>query len=349
VVRATGLHGFAGGLGFWIAFRMLLGVGESIYFPASVKIVSVLFAPADRGLPAGLFNAGAAGGLVIGAPLTALLIARFGWRGIFLLVGLAALLWLVPWLGVFPFRFPSAYARASETTAAPSPHRRRLVSCDRNLTGICLGFFCWDYYQYLPLTWLLDYLITVLHFRLFAAGIYTAMPLFIFMVGQPLGGWISDCFIRYGRNETAARKILLTIAFSCGVLLIPATIVRSATAALWLIFGAGFVGFAGGNVYVFAQSCAPENEVGIWTGFMNFAGNVGGILASLTTGFLIARTGSYSPGFAIGPVLIVAGILSYWLIVGDLTAPLARCANSWLESAANWGEIRLARERGLVG
>ncbi|MHB8484435.1 MAG: MFS transporter [Candidatus Acidiferrales bacterium] len=315
---AQGLTGLATGLGMLIFFRLLLGIGESIYFPGGVKIVSVLFAPADRGLPTGIFNCGIKAGLAVGAPLTALLIQRFGWRHMFLIIGLVALLWLVPWLAVFPSRFPKHYKHSSETDAAPPPGSRRFVTFDRNLVGICLGFFCWDYYFYLFLTWLPDYLMTVRHFRMLAAGLFAALPYLVFMVAEPLGGWIADRLIRYGWSETIARKSIVTVAFLCGIFLIFATHVQSPTHALWLIAGAGLAGFGAGNVVVFPQSCAPGDQVGIWTGFMNFAGNVGGVIAPVATGFLIARTGSYSPGFAIGPVLLIVGILCYWFIVGKL-------------------------------
>src|SRR6185437_8646186 len=174
---SQGLTGLATGLGMLIFFRMLLGIGESIYFPGGVKIVSVLFASKDRGLPTGLFNCGIKAGLAVGAPLTALLIQHFGWRRMFLLVGLTALLWLAPWLAIFPSRLPKRYTRASEMdTVARQRARRRFVSFDRNLLGICLGFFCWDYYFYLFLTWLPDYLMTGRHFHLLAAGLYAALP-----------------------------------------------------------------------------------------------------------------------------------------------------------------------------
>ena len=50
----------------------------------------------------------------------------------------------------------------------------------------------------------------------------------------------------------------------------------------------------------------------------NFAGNLGGVLAPLITGFLIGRTGSYAPGFVLAAVVLLAGIFCYWFIVGDL-------------------------------
>jgi nitrate/nitrite transporter NarK len=58
--------------------------------------------------------------------------------------------------------------------------------------------------------------------------------------------------------------------------------------------------------------------MGVWTGIENFVGNVGGILAPLVTGFLIYHTGSYFPGFALAAIVLVAGPLAYWFIVGEL-------------------------------
>jgi MFS transporter, ACS family, D-galactonate transporter len=74
---ACGLTGFAGSLAVLLALRMLLGVGESIYLAGATKIVAAFFAPAERGLPSGLFNSGSRAGLAIGAPLVALLILRY--------------------------------------------------------------------------------------------------------------------------------------------------------------------------------------------------------------------------------------------------------------------------------
>jgi len=66
------------------------------------------------------------------------------------------------------------------------------------------------------------------------------------------------------------------------------------------------------------QSCAPSDAVGIWTGTENFAGNLAGIIAPLAVGFLIASYGSYVPGFQVASIILLAGVLAYWLVVGDL-------------------------------
>jgi MFS transporter, ACS family, D-galactonate transporter len=311
-----GLTGFAGSLGVLILFRMVLGVGESIYLPGGTKIVSLLFDHTERGLPCGLFDFGTRIGLVLGGLIVPWLLVHWGWRFSFRLIGFAALLWLVPWLWSTRGRLDPGQSTVPATRIT-AQHLRSLAS-NRDLIGIVLGFFCFDYYWYLFVTWLPDYLVTVRHFTILRAGFYAALPFFVFGVSEPIGGWIADGLIRRGRNETRTRKGIVAVAFLTGLLLIPASRVHSAAAAVALIAGASLVGLATGNLIVILQCCAPPEDVGLWTGFENFAGNIGGVLAPLVTGFLISRTGSYAPGFALAAFTLLAGLLCYWFIVGEL-------------------------------
>jgi ACS family D-galactonate transporter-like MFS transporter len=85
-----------------------------------------------------------------------------------------------------------------------------------------------------------------------------------------------------------------------------------------LLAGASLVGLSSANALVILQDCAPLGEVGAWAGAANFIGNLGGVLSPLVTGILISRTGAYFPGFALAPLVLIAGVLPYWLLVGDL-------------------------------
>jgi MFS transporter, ACS family, D-galactonate transporter len=313
---SQGLTGFAGSLGVLIMFRMLLGVGESIYLPGGTKIVSMLFGPTERGLPCGMFDFGTRMGLVLGGLIIPWLLVRLEWRATFRLIGFAALVWVIPWVLV-------TRGKLTQRPRPPETNRSRLqqvrwLLTNRNLIGICLGFFCFDYYWYLFVTWLPDYLVTVRHFTILRAGFFSSLPYFIFGASEPLGGWIADRLTAYGWNETKTRKGIVTIAFLSGLLLIPASRVQSASAAVALIAGGSLVGLATGNLLVILQCCAPHEDVGLWTGIENFAGNLAGVLAPLLTGLLISRTGSYSPGFALAAGVLLAGIFCYWFIVGDL-------------------------------
>jgi len=85
-----------------------------------------------------------------------------------------------------------------------------------------------------------------------------------------------------------------------------------------LLIAASLVGLATGNLLAILQSCAPPEAVGIWTGAENFAGNLAGIAAPLAVGFLITSRGSYVPGFQLASIILLAGVLAYWFVVGEL-------------------------------
>ena len=199
--------------------------------------------------------------------------------------------------------------------------RFRLPNFNRNLLGICLGFFSFDYFLYLLLTWLPDYLVQVRHLSITQAGIYSAIPFVVFTVCEPLGGWIGDHLIAGGGHETRTRKGVVTAAFLLGLLLIPAVLANDVRVAIALIACACGLGLAMGNLLAMVQNCAPTSEVAAWVGMQNFAGNCAGILAPVVTGVLISRTSSYIPGFTIGALVLVLGLVPCWFVVGDLKAP----------------------------
>jgi MFS family permease len=303
-----------------LLFRILLGVGESIYLPGGTKIVSLLFQPKERGLPSGLFDFGTRTGLVLEGILVPWLLVHLGWRRTFLLLGFTALLWIAPWFRVFPRRLVANAAREPGHFAWRSVVRRLL---NRNLLGICLGFFCFDYYWYVLVTWLPDYLVTIRRLSIVQAGFYASLAFFTFGIAEPIGGWIADTLIRHGWNETATRKGIVTVAFGSGVFLIAAMRAGHTDTAIAFLIAACLVGLATGNLLTILQSCAPAEDVGIWTGAENFAGNIAGIIAPLVVGFLIASYGSYVRGFEIASLILFAGVLAYWFVVGELTSEQA--------------------------
>jgi MFS transporter, ACS family, D-galactonate transporter len=313
---AQGLTGLAESLTALLAFRILLGIGESIYLPGGTKIVSLLFSAKERGLPSGLFDFGTRTGLVLEGILVPRLLLHFGWRRTFLILGFTALVWLVPWFWIFPGRLQMVRADTASPSVAPRSAARTLLS--RNLLGICLGFFCFDYYWYVLVTWLPDYLVTVRQLSIVQAGFYASLAFFTFGIAEPIGGWIADSLIRRGWDETSTRKGIVTVAFAMGIFLIPAMRTIHTGMAIVLLIAASLVGLATGNLLAILQSCAPSEAVGIWTGAENFAGNLAGIIAPLAVGFLITSYGSYVPGFQLASIILLAGLLAYWFVVGDL-------------------------------
>ena len=87
-------------LGALMAFRALLGMGESFNWPCALRVTATVLPPADRGLGNGIFNSGAAVGAVLTPLLVAPLTIWLGWRSAFALIGSTGLVWAVVWLVV---------------------------------------------------------------------------------------------------------------------------------------------------------------------------------------------------------------------------------------------------------
>jgi MFS family permease len=93
---ATGITGVLHGFVALLAIRIVLGVGESVAFPAYGKILGTHFQESRRGFANSVVITGLALGPAIGMLVGGTVVGRFGWRPFFLVLGLVGLLWLVP-------------------------------------------------------------------------------------------------------------------------------------------------------------------------------------------------------------------------------------------------------------
>src|SRR5215470_1179242 len=96
---ATGLvHGFA----MLLLARLLLGMGESVAFPCYSKILARHLPEHNRGFANGAIIAAMKLGPAAGTLGGGLLMANYGWRPVFLGIGLVSLVWLPAWLKWMP-------------------------------------------------------------------------------------------------------------------------------------------------------------------------------------------------------------------------------------------------------
>jgi MFS family permease len=303
-----GLTGFTTSLAVMFVLRVALGIGESIYLPGGMKIVSVLFPPKDRGLASGVVNCGTRAGLAFGAPLIAAIVIAVGWKHTFLLLGFASLLWLIPWMLTFP-------SEASTVSHSAGRGEWKLSKIDRNLLGMSLAHVGYGYYFYLLVTWLPAYLVEVRHLPLQVAGAYAVVPYLTFTIGEPVGGWCADRLVTIGWDEIFSRKVIITVGYLTSILLIPAGLVAGNTPMILLLGGASLMGLSTANIFALVQRITRDGEVGFSIGVLNLAGNLSGVAAPLVTGLIIAQTGSYFPAFVVAVVILLAAIPIYWLMV----------------------------------
>jgi MFS transporter, ACS family, D-galactonate transporter len=330
---ASAATGLASGLLELMFFRLLLGIGEAIYLPGGLKLISEQFGSHERAVPSVVFDLGCKVGLAVGLVVEVWILHHFGWRWLFLSTGLIGLLWLVPWLVLYPT--PPRGRRAPPLTPSMPALARTLRS--RNAWGMAVGFFCWNYFWYLLVAWGPSWLYTARHVPLAWLGWVAGLLYAIVGCSEMAGGWLNQAMLRRGWTLGGTLKATIAVGFLLGLLLVPAGLSASRGLALTFLYGAALSGVCISGLLVVPQQCAPQGQVGSWVSFQNFIGNFPGIIGPIVTGWLIRRSGSFVPAFAISSVLCLGGMICYlwWLRIGsaeDDSRPLPNPSATFAEA-----------------
>jgi MFS family permease len=189
---------------------------------------------------------------------------------------------------------------------------------NRNVLGIFLGFFAYNYVWNVFQSWLPDYLQTVLGFTKIEMGVINFITLVSMSVIIVISGALSDRLIRRGYEEKRVRKIFIATGMLVCCLIVPAGFVEDRTTAVWLLFiSLSGLGIASPNTWTLTQAVSSKQIVGTVAGIQNTGGNVGAILAPMVTGFIAQFTGSFAMALALCGVILVAGVIVYWFLVGE--------------------------------
>ena len=153
---ATLLTGLASTFAVILALRLVLGLGECVTYPSWQVILSRHVPEHRRGRLTGIVAAGQGLGPMLGTLIGGLAMARYGWRVMFLGMGGATLLWLLPWWWLAR-RGAIRVEREAHDTAVGY----REIFRQRAFWGMALGHFAGNYPFYFVLTWLPSYLVKV--------------------------------------------------------------------------------------------------------------------------------------------------------------------------------------------
>ena len=306
------LHGFAA----LLAMRLILGIGESVAFPAYGKMLAQHFPENYRGTANAVIAAAQASGPAFATFVGGIVINRFGWRPFFVFLGLASLLWLLPWFRWRP-------REAAGAVSQPKFHKPLAVGFavmkQRSAWGTCIGLFSGNYLTYILLTWLPFYLVNERHFSLTSTGKISGVAFLLKAVGALSSGRVSDFWISSGATPTLVRKTFLCGGLTlAGILLVFAALVPTNLCIILLLAASFSGGTSGVQFWAASQTLAGPRLAGSWTGFQNFVGNFAGILAPAITGFVVDRTGKFLWAFVINGVVGWVGTLSWLVVVGPI-------------------------------
>lgn len=315
---ATAMTGFVGGFTALIFARLLLGLGESAAYPAISRLIVENFPERQRGMVNSLIDAGTKIGPAFSILAGGLLVDRYGWRSLFVVLGVGGFFWLIPWIRYVPSRPHAAASDATDTKVKDRPSLLQ-VSLHRSVLGTSLGMFSLGYVWYFLLTWLPSYLIDVHQLNLKETAVSAALPFLAMAASSVFWGWAADRLIDRGRSPTFSRKLISLSGLTIAALLLVATSqAQSSTACVALLTGACCaLGMFTANVWAMTQTMGGP-AAGSWTGIQNCIGNMGGVVSPLVAGWSVEQTGSYQTAFYVAAGVMLAGVLSYLFIVGPI-------------------------------
>ncbi len=303
-----------------LVIRLLFGAGEAGAFPGISRAVYSWIPLKERGLITGINFSGSRIGAAFALPALSVLMAYWGWKSTFFLLGAIGVVWAVVWFWLFrdkPEDHPGITAAEKnyiienrQTTAkGVTKISVRQLFASRNMWLAMVQYFCSNFTFFFALTWLYPHIKREYQLDSVAAGWYAALPFIAGALGNWFSGWWVDRIYKRGnwrasRLKPATAGFLLSAAGLMGGVLM--TEVNGAIFFLSLaIFGADMTLPPS---WSFCVDIGKENA-GAVSGNMNMAGNLGSFVTSLAFPYLLLWAGTPNFFFYVAAALSVVGAL----------------------------------------
>jgi sugar phosphate permease len=314
----------------FIIARVALGIGESPAFPAGAKVFSDWFAIRERGRPTGIYVASSTIAPAVAPPLLTWLLLQYGWRGMFITMGVLGILAGIAWIAFYRDRRAVAlepdeidYLCDGDKKSA---EERNVTAAEwfgvlgrRTSWGIFFGWVGVIYMVYFFLTWLPGYFEKERGVSLAHTGLISIIPYIAGTLGQLSSGFIADGLLARGLKPIASRKwpICTGLVFAA-LFAVPAAYTPSLVlAVLYISLAQYFVNLSSGAGWALVSVAAPRRLVATLGSFMNFGGYLGGAAAPLITGYVVDKTGHFVVAFLIAAAVSLGGALFYLFVVKD--------------------------------
>ncbi|WPC39651.1 MFS transporter [Clostridium sp. JS66] len=320
---ATIICAFISSYPLFYLMRMILGIAESPFFTAGLKVNQKWFSDQERGLPVAIINTGSQISNAIAPPILTLLLIAFGWRSMFIIIGVLGLLVLLVWQKLYrdptseeTIAIKGSLEAAVESKKGNSSKKQASwgeLFKHKNTWFMIIGNFGIMFTIWVYLTWLPAYLQKERGFSLTQSGFIAALPYLCGIIGVLLGGLLSDTLIKKGTQAITARKFpIVGGAVLAAISVAPLPFVKSTSFSILLLCIGYFASqLPSGVIWTLAADVAPSEQVASLGAIQNFGGFLGAALAPIVTGVILDKTGSINSVFLIGAGLLILGAISY--------------------------------------
>ncbi len=350
----TGMVGTASSVLGLKALRMGVGIAEAPVAIACTATINSWFPAKEKGTASGIFLAGSKLGPLIVPPLCAWIISVWGWREIFYFFMIPGLLLAIAWYFLVAdkpaeSRFVSeaealyiADGAPAETVKNNAGTKREyklwwldklvrakkmepLVSSAQvfrswDIFGAAFGYFFMVGIVSVLMSWLPTYLVTVKQFAIMKTAFVSAAPFAGTVVGNFLGGWLSDNLLNKRRKPLMMVTALSTTIMMYSLINAPAE--PYALAALLFITGVLLaLGYSAFMVYPMGRTNKETYPVAF--GIVNTGGQLGGAGAPLFVGMILDKFNwdAVFLSLAVGSLICLAVVAT---IVEPVEDPLER-------------------------
>jgi MFS transporter, ACS family, hexuronate transporter len=323
---AAVLTSFASGLRSFMAFRFLLGLGESANWPGATKAVSEWFPRRESGWAVALFDSGSSIGAALAPVIVLGLLGVFGtWWPVFAIVGALGFVWLLvfrwlyrppehhPWISDDERREILADRESSSLDESRRPPSLPYVALLRlrQTWGVIVAKSLTDPVWFFITDWFAVYLVAR-GFKLEESLLAFWVPFVAADAGNFLGGGVSSWLIRRGMSVGDARKWVIAVGV-IGMSCLMATVFFDGLFWITLAFAIATCSYAAVSTMILnlPADIYWTDSVATVSGMSGAGAGIGTICATYLTGFVADRY-SFQPiliGASLVPFLAAAAVL----------------------------------------
>ncbi|HEB0117489.1 TPA: MFS transporter, partial [Serratia marcescens] len=311
------LTGVVSNIPMLAAIRFILGVVEAAVMPAMLIYISNWFTKSERSR-ANTF-------LILGNPVTVLwmsvvsgyLIHAFGWREMFIIEGIPAVIWAFCWWVLAKDKPAQAgWLSADEKQALQQQldEEQKGIKAvrnygeafrSRNVILLCVQYFAWSIGVYGFVLWLPSILRSGMQMGMVEAGWLSAVPYLAATIAMIVVSWASD--------KMQNRKLFVWPLLLIGALAFFGSYAVGAN-HFWISYGllvvAGAAMYAPyGPFFAIIPEMLPKNVAGGAMALINSMGALGSFFGSWFVGYLNGATGSPAASYMFMAIALVVAVV----------------------------------------
>lgn len=307
----TGLCAFAQGYWDLLIYRTIAGIGLGGEFGIGMALAAEAWPAQHRAKATSYVALGWQLGVLAAALLTPLLIPIIGWRGMFMVGIIPA---LVAWVIRAKLHEPEIFVQSKEDKEHSHTNSFKLLVKDVRTTktsiGVAILTSVQNFGYYGIMIWLPNFLSKQLGFSLTKSGLWTAVTVCGMMVGIWLFGRLAD---KIGRKPTF---ILFQVCAVVSILIYSQLSDPTAMLFAGAILGASVNGMMGGYGALMAEAYPTTARATAQNVLFNIGRAVGGF-SPMVVGMIISMY-SYQVAIAFLAIIYILDILATLFLIPEL-------------------------------